>query len=61
MAKAVKSAGNDNGNHICLMTLRHNGVVYPPGSFVELTEEQAESLVASKAVRPREITKAKEE
>ena len=49
MAKVTTNAGK--GNHECLVTVKHDGTTYEPGSRIDLTEDQAKALLAAGAIK----------
>lgn len=59
MAKApnVKTKGDFE----CLVKVKHDGTVYMPGDAIDLTADQAKSLVASGAVKPNKTLPASTE
>ncbi len=63
MAKQNKQSSSSESSELkyrCLMTIRHDGKVYEPGSSIDLTEEQASVLVENKAIALEAAAKPKE-
>jgi len=48
MAKSTNKS--TMGDYKCLVSVRHDGTIYEPGSTIDLNEDQAKALLAVKAV-----------
>lgn len=59
MAKAATV--KTKGDFECLVKIKHDGTVYMPGDAIDLTADQAKSLIASGAIKPNKTLPAPSE
>ncbi|HNX76100.1 MAG TPA: hypothetical protein PLM07_03950 [Candidatus Rifleibacterium sp.] len=59
MAKAVTV--KTKGDFECLVKVKHDGIVYMPGDAIDLSADQARSLIVSGAIKPNKTLPASTE